>query len=229
MIITIKKLQRSCSTGLWMWSFQIKFHGFCNKKLVTHGDSCLFFYFNLKILFASGDSYGHSLLTRWWLVYWSTELHYYWQNWLLKTPFSNQYFVLCLWHLITLSIPFGIDSMVLSITSVGKAKTVWIILFEVFLKVSLVRFLLIAFSQSFLSIRWKRFFIGIRSGECADMLNKQHPTYAIASLDILKFCKGSPSWRNNLSILFFPFKNISGICPSIKLTNFSPLILPLYC
>ena len=168
------------------------------------------------------------MVTRWWLVCWSTEPHYYWQNWLWKTPFPKQYFVLCLWYLITLSICLGINSMVLSITSVGKAKTVWIIHFENCQKVSLVRFLLTASYLRFLPIRWKTFSIGLGSGERADILNKQYPTFSIASLDILQLCEGSPSWRNNLPFLLFPLENILGNSSSMNFTNFSPLILPSY-
>ena len=141
------------------------------------------------------------MVTRWWLVCWSTEHHYYWKNWLWKTPFSNQYFVLCPWYLITLSMRLGIDSMPLSIISVGKAKTVWIILFENWLQVSLVRFLLTASSLSFLPIRWKTFSIRLRSGERAGILKKWHPTFSIAYLHTLRFFERSLSWKNNLPFL----------------------------
>ena len=76
---------------------------------------------------------------------------------------------------------------------VRKTKTVCIILFENRLKVSLVRFLFTASSLRFLHIRWKTFSIELRSGERARILNKRHPTFSIASLDILQFCKGSRS------------------------------------
>ena len=167
----------------------------------TRVDLCVFFCFNVKIPFTSCDSYGYSLVARWWLVCWSTEHHYYWKNWLWKTPFSNQYFVLCSWYLITLSMRLGIDSMPLSIISVGKAKTVWIILFENWLKVSLVRFLLTASSLSFLPIRWKTFSIRLRSGERAGILKKWHPTFSIAYLHTLRFFERSLSWKNNLPFL----------------------------
>ena len=157
-------------------------YNFYNKKVVTRVFSSVIM---KKILVTSGDSYGDLLVTCWWFVCWSTEHHYYWQNCLWKTPFSNQYFVLCPWHLRTLPIRLGIDSMVLSVTSVGKAKIVWIILFENYLKFSLARFLLTASSLSFLPIRWKTFSIELRSGERAGILNKRHPTFSIASLDSL--------------------------------------------
>lgn len=69
----------------------------------------------------------------------------------------------------------------MSFTSTGKAKTVWVILFEDCLKVSLVKFLL-----TMSSLRWKMFSIRLRSGECAGILNKQHPTTSTASLDTLE-------------------------------------------
>ena len=198
----------------------------------TRVDLCVFFCFNVKIPFTSCDSYGYSLVARWWLVCWSTEHHYYWKNCLWKTPFSNQYFVLCPWYLITLSMRLGIDSMPLSIISVGKAKTVWIILFENWLKVSLVRFLLTASSLSFLPIRWKTFSIRLRSGERAGILKKWHPTFSIAYLHTLRFFERSLSWKNNLPFLkhirklFFDklYKLFSINSPFVLVTFNTPLL-----
>ena len=152
---------------------------------MTRGDSCIFFCFNVKILFRSGDSYGDSLVTRL-LINWTSLLL---TKLVVKDSFSNQYFVLCPWHLITLSIRLGIDSMVLSITLVGKVKTVWIILFENCLKVSFVRFLLTASSLSLLPIRWKTFSIGLRSGERAGILNNDTQLFPLLPLISCSFVK----------------------------------------
>ena len=127
---------------------------FISNKLVTRGDVYIFYCFWCKnriykswlLWWLVGDSFVDQLNIT--IINRISFINHY-----KKTPFLNQYFVLCVRHLITLSIRFGIESIVLSITSIGKTNPIWIILFQNFLKVSLVRFLLTASSMSFLPIK----------------------------------------------------------------------------
>ena len=95
------------------------------------------------------------------------------------------------------------DQWSLSIISIGKAKTVQIILFENCLKVCLVRFLFTAYYLSLLCIRWNIFSGGLRSRERAGILNRLNPYFSIVSLNILQFYEGLPSSKT--AYLFYCF------------------------
>lgn len=133
-----------------------------------------------------------------------------------------------------LSICLGIDLMDWSIISMGKAKTVSIILSENCLKISLVRFLHTASSLSILYNRWKTFSMALRSGECSGKLNKTPTTllplvYCSFYITILKkqFTFFYFSFQKHIKKLFFSklSKLFSINSPFILATYFYYMIL----